>query len=48
MRWRIVPVQYEEWHDWLAWYPIEIGNSIVWFETVQRKWEGFWHYRNKG
>lgn len=32
----------EVWHKWFAWYPVTIGDSIVWLQTVMRKgayWE---------
>lgn len=27
----------EEWHEWFAWYPVVIGDDIVWLETVRRR-----------
>lgn len=26
-----------QWHDWFAWYPVRIGDQVVWLETVQRR-----------
>ena len=30
------------WHRWFAWYPVEVGDSTVWLEFVERK--GTWCY----
>ncbi|QDP50619.1 MAG: hypothetical protein Tp1125DCM00d2C21254131_60 [Prokaryotic dsDNA virus sp.] len=26
-----------QWNDWFAWYPVRIGEDLVWLETVQRR-----------
>ena len=26
-----------QWHYWFAWYPIVMGDELVWLETVQRR-----------
>jgi L-asparagine transporter-like permease len=28
-----------DWHRWFAWYPVLIGEEIVFFEYIQRKFE---------
>jgi hypothetical protein len=38
MRWIRKEIDITEWHDWYAWHPVAIGGSVVWFETVKRKW----------
>lgn len=27
------------WHDWFAWYPVRIGEGVVWLETIEQKLE---------
>lgn len=26
-----------KWSKWFAWYPVRIGDELVWLETVQRR-----------
>ncbi len=26
-----------EWRRWFAWYPVRIGTTHVWLETIERK-----------
>lgn len=28
----------ENWRDWFAWYPIQVGDELVWLEKIQRRW----------
>jgi hypothetical protein len=42
-----------DWHPWFAWYPVEVGNEIVWLESVERKmtdcmYGESWEYQYKG
>jgi hypothetical protein len=25
------------WHKWFAWYPIVVGETLIWLETVEKK-----------
>lgn len=38
------------WTRWFAWFPVEVGNTWVWWEPVERKLRPFgydlvWEYR---
>jgi hypothetical protein len=38
MIWHVKPRRvYGQWYDWLAWYPMRVGNTWIWFETIQKK-----------
>ena len=32
-------MDYEKWHDWLAWYPVRMTytDEMVWFKVVRRR-----------
>ena len=41
---------FKVWRRWFAWYPIEVGDTLVWWEWVERRWrmsgwEAIWEYR---
>lgn len=29
---------YEQWHEWFAWRPVRVGDSLVWLERVERRY----------
>ena len=46
MRWSI-----NRWKRWFAWYPVRVGDDIVWLEWIERKVDSrmgiYWsEYRN--
>lgn len=28
-----------QWHYWFAWYPVTVGDQVVWLETIERRGE---------
>jgi hypothetical protein len=28
-----------QWHDWFAWYPVQLIDGFVWLQIVERKLE---------
>lgn len=47
-------LQYD-WHDWFAWYPVNISGKIIWLQTIERKYvykmnirENHYMFRLKG
>lgn len=38
------------WHEWFAWHPVRVGDSMVWLEYVERKRQAlcpsYWEYRD--
>lgn len=36
MRWTPNSPEYFQWHRWFAWYPVQVGDTWVWLETVER------------
>lgn len=36
MRWKPAPLN-RDWHPWFAWYPVRLGSTTVWLETIERK-----------
>jgi hypothetical protein len=49
--WETIRERKENWRDWFAWYPVRIGDRIVWLETIVRRgefhsWPGdcYWTY----
>ena len=28
----------EEWHNWFAWYPVWVGNDLLWLEHIRRRY----------
>ena len=37
MRWPVKELHKPYWHPWFAWYPVHIGETCVWLETVWRR-----------
>lgn len=36
MKWK-APEEFDryQWHKWFAWYPVKVGEAVVWLETVE-------------
>jgi hypothetical protein len=32
----------EKWHVWFAWYPVRIGEGLVWLKFIMRRVEFFY------
>jgi hypothetical protein len=43
MKWRI-DFGDRPWHRWFAWYPVRVGDAMIWLEYVERKTENFHGY----
>jgi hypothetical protein len=37
MRWSRLPKPRKEWRKWFAWYPVDVGDEVVWLEWLERK-----------
>lgn len=38
MRWTLKePVDHFDWHPVIAWFPVKVGKTWVWLETVDRR-----------
>ena len=49
MRW-ILTAHFDAWTPWFAWYPVTIGGTRVWRETVERRlkmygYDPVWEHR---
>jgi hypothetical protein len=31
------PFARNKWHDWFAWFPVDVGTEYRWLEIVERK-----------
>lgn len=42
-RWQKAVDRNKKWHDWFAWYPVNVRDNgkwkKVWWQTVERKWD---------
>ncbi len=37
MKWLANRTNYDEWHRWFAWFPIQVGDHYYWLQFLERK-----------